>query len=98
MQIEGQTVVVTGANRGLGRSLVALLERGAAKAYAPARNGSPVPADPRVVRLGLDLSAPESIAIAARAAADATALINNAATAAFAGPLDADRDALHGEM
>src|SRR4051794_17624073 len=37
MQIEGQTVVVTGANRGLGRSIVALLERGAAKVYATAQ-------------------------------------------------------------
>ena len=50
------------------------------------------------MRLGLDLSDRESIAAAARAAADATVLINNASTAAFAGPLDADRDALHGEM
>jgi NAD(P)-dependent dehydrogenase (short-subunit alcohol dehydrogenase family) len=99
MQIEGQTVVVTGANRGLGRSLLAaLLERGAAKVYATARNGSPVPANPRVVPLALDLSDRESIAAAARTAADATLLINNASTAAFAGPLDADRAALHAEM
>jgi NAD(P)-dependent dehydrogenase (short-subunit alcohol dehydrogenase family) len=99
MQIEGQTVVVTGANRGLGRSLLAaLLDRGADKVYATARNGSPVPENPRIVRLELDLSDRESIAAAARTAADATLLINNASTAAFAGPLDADRDALHAEM
>ena len=99
LQIAGQTVVVTGANRGLGRSLVAaLLERGAAKVYATARNGAGVPEDPRVVRLALDLGDRDSIAAAARAASDATVLINNASTAAFAGPLDADRDAVRGEM
>ena len=50
MQIAGQTVVVTGANRGLGRSLVdALLDRGASKVYAAARNPARVLDDPRVV-------------------------------------------------
>ena len=42
MQIAEQTVVVTGANRGLGRSLVeALLDRGASTVYAAARNPAP---------------------------------------------------------
>src|SRR3954467_8029830 len=41
MQIEGQTVVVTGADR----SLVALLERGAAKVYATAQRLAPGPAE-----------------------------------------------------
>jgi NAD(P)-dependent dehydrogenase (short-subunit alcohol dehydrogenase family) len=99
MQMQGRTVVVTGANRGLGRALVdALLARGAAKVYATARNGSAVPSDPRVVPLALDLRDRATIAAAARAAADATILVNNAGTSAFSGPLDADRDALHGEM
>ena len=39
IQITGTTALVTGANRGIGRALVeALLERGAAKVYATARN------------------------------------------------------------
>ena len=99
MQITGQTVVVTGANRGLGRSLVqALLDRGASKVYAAARNPASVLEDPRVVALALDLLDHETIAAAARQAADATVLINNASTAAFAAPLDADPATVRKEM
>jgi NAD(P)-dependent dehydrogenase (short-subunit alcohol dehydrogenase family) len=99
MNIEGRSAVVTGANRGLGRSLVdALLERGAAKVYAAVRDPASAPSDPRVVALRLDLTDRESIAAAARLAGDATLLINNASTAAFAGPLDADPDAVRAEM
>ncbi len=98
MEIQGTTVLVTGANRGLGRSLVAaLLERGAAKVYAASRNPEP-PADPRVVALKLDLTDLGTIAAAARHARDATIVINNAGTAAFAGPLDADPEAVRAEM
>lgn len=99
MQITGQTVVVTGANRGLGRSLVqALLDRGASKVYAAARNPASVLDDPRVVAVALDLLDRETIAAAARHAGDATVLINNASTAAFAAPLDADPATVRNEM
>jgi NAD(P)-dependent dehydrogenase (short-subunit alcohol dehydrogenase family) len=99
MNIEGRCAVVTGANRGLGRSLVdALLERGAAKVYAAVRDPATAPSDPRVVALRLDLLDRESIAAAAQFAGDATLLINNASTAVFAGPLDADPDAVRSEM
>jgi len=98
MEIHGTTVLVTGANRGLGRRLVdALLERGAAKVYAASR--VPLPwGDPRVTALALDLTDSDTIAAAARAASDATIVINNAGTAAFAGPLDADPVAVRAEM
>ena len=99
MQIAGQTVVVTGANRGLGRSLVeALLDRGANKVYAAARNPAAVLDDPRVVAVALDLLDRETIAAAARQAGDASVLINNASTAAFAAPLDADPATVRNEM
>jgi NAD(P)-dependent dehydrogenase (short-subunit alcohol dehydrogenase family) len=99
MHISEQTAVVTGAGRGLGSQLVdALLERGVVKVYAAARNPSAVRVDPRVVPVPFDLLDHESIAAAARTASDATLLINNASTAAFAGPLDADRDAVRSEM
>ncbi len=98
MDIKGSTVVVTGANRGLGRSLLdALLERGAAKVYAASRTPS-APADAHVVALELDLTRRDTIAAAARAASDATIVINNAGTAAFAAPLDAEPDAVRAEM
>ncbi|WP_028062785.1 SDR family oxidoreductase [Solirubrobacter soli] len=99
MEIAGQIVVVTGASRGLGRSLVeALLERGAAKVYATTRNGSLAHPDPRVVPLALALDDRTTITVAARAASDARIIINNAGTAAFAGALEADRAALRHEM
>jgi NAD(P)-dependent dehydrogenase (short-subunit alcohol dehydrogenase family) len=99
MNITEQTVVVTGAGRGLGRQLVdTLLERGATKVYAAARNPADVRIDGRIVPVRFDLLDRDSIAAAARTASDATVLINNASTAAFAGPLEADRDAVRAEM
>jgi len=91
--------VVTGANRGLGRALVdALLERGATKVYAFARDVRGVRQDKRVVPVAFDLLDMSSIVRAAQTAADATLLINNASTAAFAGPLDADPAKVRSEM
>jgi NAD(P)-dependent dehydrogenase (short-subunit alcohol dehydrogenase family) len=93
------TPVVTGAARGLGRHLVdALLARGADKVYGLARDPSRVRRDEHIVPVTFDLLDPESIAAAARRATDATLLINNASTAAFAGPLEATTDALEREM
>jgi NAD(P)-dependent dehydrogenase (short-subunit alcohol dehydrogenase family) len=63
--------------------------------YAAVRNPSAVLDDPRVVPVVLDR---DTIAAAARQAGDATVLINNASTAVFAGPLDADPDAVRNEM
>src|SRR5690349_3008919 len=81
MRIEGATALVTGANRGLGKVFVEeLLARGAAKVYATARDVSTI-TDPRVTPLALDITDPESVAAAARAAADVNLLINNAGIA-----------------
>lgn len=99
MDLSTSTPVVTGAARGLGRQLVdALLERGVPKVYALARDTARVREDARVVAVHFDLLDLESIGSAAGQAADATLLINNASTAAFAGPLDADPDLVRGEM
>jgi len=80
MKIEGSIALVTGASRGIGKALVAaLLEAGAKKVYAAARDASQVAAgDARVVPVTLDTTKPEQIAAAARQAADVTLLINNA--------------------
>lgn len=99
MDISTSIPAVTGASRGLGRHLVAgLLERGASKVYALARDTSAVPRDPRVVAVPFDLLDPESITAAASSAPDATLLINNASTAAFSTPLEADLVAVQTEL
>jgi NAD(P)-dependent dehydrogenase (short-subunit alcohol dehydrogenase family) len=99
MDISTSVPAVTGASRGLGRALVdALLDRGVGKVYALARDPSSVRHDPRVGPVVFDLLDPASIAAAAGAASETTLLINNASTAAFAGPLDADPAAVRNEM
>src|ERR1019366_7200839 len=96
MKIQGSVALVTGSNRGLGKALVsALLEAGAAKVYAAARDVSKVTSsDPRVVPLALDTSKPEQIAAAARAAGDVTLLINNAGVSTSANVLTASQGAM----
>lgn len=90
---------VTGAARGLGRHLIdTLLERGAPTVYALARDPAKVRRDPRVVPVAFDLADERSIHAATARCTDVTLLINNASTAAFAGPLDADPAAVRHEM
>lgn len=99
MDLTASIPVVTGANRGLGRHLVAaLLERGVPKVYALARDTAGVAVDPRIVPVAFDLLDPASSTAAAAAAGDATLLINNASTAAFALPLEATPDDVRREM
>lgn len=93
--LNGAVVVITGANGGIGRELVAqALDRGAAKVYATARTPQEWP-DPRVVPLALDVTDAASVRDAADAAADAAVLINNAgANPPTASLLDIDDAAL----
>ncbi len=99
MNITARTALVTGANRGLGRALVtALLDVGAAKVYATARDLSGLPTHDRVVPLRLELTDPASVAALASSAPDTELLINNAGAAAFASPLDADLAAVAHEL
>ena len=98
--LAGQTVLVTGANRGMGREHVTqLLDRGVAKVYAAARDPQTVDvADPRVVPLKLDVTDATSVAEAAAAAADVSVLINNAGIFRGASVLDSDTSKLREEM
>jgi NAD(P)-dependent dehydrogenase (short-subunit alcohol dehydrogenase family) len=95
-----QTVLVTGANRGMGRHYVRqLLDRGVAKVYAAARDPRTVEAvDPRVVPLALDVTDPASVAAAAQAAPDVSVLINNAGIARLTSVLDPDTTALREQL
>lgn len=99
MEITGTTALVTGANRGLGRALVeALLDRGAARVYAAARDPRGIAAGDRVVAVPLDLTAPRSVAELAATAADVDLLVNNAGAAQFAPALDADPEGVAREI
>ena len=91
MRIEGQVVLVTGANRGLGAEYVRqLLDRGAAKVYAAARRPETVSvADARVAPVKLDVTNTADIASVAAHCTDLTMLINNAG-AVFGGRILAD--------
>lgn len=90
--LEGKTVLITGANGGLGGHFVQqAIERGAAKVYAAARKPKHWD-DPRIEGLVLDITNPDDIARAVAAAPDVNFLINNAGAApagdALAGPTD----------
>ncbi|MCV7216812.1 SDR family oxidoreductase [Mycobacterium crocinum] len=78
--IDGSIALVTGANRGLGKAFTqALLDRGATKVYAAARNPNSVQfEDPRVVPIALDITDSDAVRAAARTCADVSVLINNA--------------------
>ena len=74
-----QTVLVTGANRGIGAEFVRqLLERDVAEVYAAARDPHRIVVDDaRVVPLELDVTDPASIERAAATATDVTVVVNN---------------------
>ncbi len=89
MQIEGQTALVTGANRGLGRHLAKQLRDRGATVYAAARNPAAINLD-GVHPIALDITDPASIAAAAAAVRDVSILINNAGSATSASLLTGD--------
>lgn len=98
--LAGRTVLVTGANRGMGREYVSqLLDRDVARVYAAARNPASIDiSDPRVSALALDVTDRDSIAEAAAAAPDVSVLINNAGIARSASVLAADTTALREQL
>ncbi|MGW1093678.1 SDR family oxidoreductase [Streptomyces sp. NPDC002596] len=97
MELKDAVVVVSGANRGLGRHLAAqLVERGA-KVYAAARRPETVDV-PGAVPLALDVTDQESVRAAARIASDATLLVNNAGISTAATLITGDLDAVRQEM
>jgi len=78
MQISGSVVLITGANRGIGRAFVeGLAAAGARKNYAAARNPATID-DPRVEPVRLDITDHTQVAAASVLCGDVSVLVNNA--------------------
>lgn len=94
--IENSVALVTGANRGIGKSIVeGLLNAGAAKVYAAARNLeslNPLVSQygDRIVPVNVDLNDPATITDAAGVAHDVNIVVNNAGMLNNADPLASD--------
>jgi len=99
-ELADQTVLVTGAGRGMGRYYVEqLLERGVAKVYAAARDPHAIEVpDRRVVPLRLDVTDAESVARAAATAEDVSVLINNAGIAEATSVLEPGAESLRRQL
>ena len=98
MDMQDSTVLVTGANRGIGKAFAdALLERGAAKVYAAVRDVATV-ADRRLVPIQLDVTDPERVAAVARELDDVQVVVNNAGVLSIATPLSASLDVARAEL
>jgi NAD(P)-dependent dehydrogenase (short-subunit alcohol dehydrogenase family) len=83
MNIADKTVLVTGANRGIGQALVTeALRRGATRVYAGTRQPLAHP-DGRVTPLTLDVTSPAQIQAAVQRVESLDLLINNAGIALY---------------
>lgn len=94
---ENITVLVTGANRGLGRRIAEEFVARGAKVYAAARRPDTVDYA-GVIPIQLDITDPESVRRAAEIASDVTVLVNNAGISTRAGLLSGSIDDIRAEM
>lgn len=83
--IKGAVILITGANRGIGRALVtSALQRGARKVYAAMRTVRPLGL-PGVEEIALDVTDEARVRAAATDCGDVCVLINNAGIAETGG-------------
>lgn len=94
--VENSVVLVTGANRGIGKSIVeTMIKAGAAKVYAAARDVDALAPlvdryGDKVTPINIDLNNPDSITKAASVAADVEIVVNNAGILRTSDPLAVD--------
>jgi NAD(P)-dependent dehydrogenase (short-subunit alcohol dehydrogenase family) len=82
--ISGRAVLITGANRGIGRALaVEALDRGASRVYVGTRKALSDNSDPRVTALALDITNGAQIQHAVAKVDSLDILINNAGLAIY---------------
>lgn len=105
IDINNKVALVTGANRGIGKTITqSFLAAGAKKVYAAVRDINSVAPlvteyGDRVVPVAFDLAKPESITQAAKQATDAEVVVNNAGVLTSTTPLDDNAlDSLNFEM
>lgn len=83
MNIQDKTILITGANRGIGRALVdEALRRGAKKVYAGTRSALEI-ADERVTPVALDVTDASQVQKAVEQVGSLDILINNAGIAIY---------------
>ncbi len=101
MKLENKTIFVSGANRGIGKSIVeALLKQAVAKIYAAARKVEDLPefGDRRVAPVKLDITDLDLIKKVVDHAQDVDLLINNAGVATFTSVVSSEPDMLKYDM
>ena len=99
--LENKVILITGANRGIGRALVEVaLRHNPKKIYATARKVSDLPdfGDGRVVPVTLDITDAAQAQKVAEMAGDVQILINNAGALAFGSVLGSSVEGLENDM
>jgi NAD(P)-dependent dehydrogenase (short-subunit alcohol dehydrogenase family) len=101
MNIEGRRILITGASRGLGRTLaLAFVEAGAAEVLAGARKQEDIEklkVLPRVTPIRLDVTSEDDTKAVARLG-PIDILVNNAGVAGYGNPVTMDFEAAMAEM
>ena len=98
MKLQNATVVITGANRGLGLAFARhALANGARKVYGAARDPNTITL-PGLVPIALDVTNSSQVAAAAADCGDVTLVVNNAGIASVKGLLDEDSIAATARM